>query len=124
VVIWLLFPFWYFVPRKIWQPCFRRKPKYFDVEFCQITPRPSFIDLLVFIQNQGCEMVYFQTKNTNLGKFWRALEWKMLVCFMNIWNILRTLGIFYDLYISTFCFHLVCFSPFWYTVARKIWQPW
>jgi hypothetical protein len=24
-------------------------------------------------------MVYFQTKNPNLGKFWRALEWKMLV---------------------------------------------
>jgi hypothetical protein len=28
---------------------------------------------------QGCNMVYFQTKNPNLGKFWRALEWKMLV---------------------------------------------
>jgi hypothetical protein len=24
-------------------------------------------------------MVYFQTKNPNLGKFWRAFEWKMLV---------------------------------------------
>jgi hypothetical protein len=23
-------------------------------------------------------MVYFQTKNPNLGKFWRALEWKIL----------------------------------------------
>jgi hypothetical protein len=22
---------------------------------------------------------YFQTKNTNLGKFWRVLHWKMLV---------------------------------------------
>jgi hypothetical protein len=28
---------------------------------------------------QGCQMVYFQTKNPNLGKFWRALIWKMLV---------------------------------------------
>jgi hypothetical protein len=27
---------------------------------------------------QGCQMEYFQTKNSNLGKFWRALEWKML----------------------------------------------
>jgi hypothetical protein len=25
---------------------------------------------------QGCQMVYFQTKNPNLGKFWRALECK------------------------------------------------
>jgi uncharacterized protein (DUF779 family) len=26
---------------------------------------------------QGCQMVCFPTKNTNLGKFWRALDWKM-----------------------------------------------
>jgi hypothetical protein len=32
--------------------------------------------------NQGCQMVYFQAKNSNLGKIWRALEWK-------------TFGIFY-----------------------------
>jgi hypothetical protein len=25
-------------------------------------------------------MVYFQTKNSNVGKFWRDLELKMLVC--------------------------------------------
>jgi hypothetical protein len=38
-------------------------------------------------------MVHFQTKNPNLGKFWRALEWKMLVYFMTMWTILRTFGI-------------------------------
>jgi hypothetical protein len=27
-------------------------------------------------QSQGCQMVYFQTKNPDLGKFWRALELK------------------------------------------------
>jgi hypothetical protein len=27
--------------------------------------------------NQGCQMVYFQTKNPNLGKICSALEWKM-----------------------------------------------
>jgi hypothetical protein len=32
-------------------------------------------------------MVYFQTKYPNLGIFWRALECKMLVYFMTIWNI-------------------------------------
>jgi hypothetical protein len=28
---------------------------------------------------QGCQMAYFQTKNQNLGNFWRALQWEMLV---------------------------------------------
>jgi hypothetical protein len=32
----------------------------------------------------GCKMVCFQTKNPNLGKFWRALQWKILVYFMTI----------------------------------------
>jgi hypothetical protein len=57
---------------------------------------------------QGCQMVLFQTKNPNLGKFWRALEWKMLV-FMIIWNIL---------------WPLVYFSHFGIFGPRKIWQPW
>jgi preprotein translocase subunit SecY len=39
-------------------------------------------------------MVSFQTKNPNLGKFWRALDWKMLIYFMAIWNIIHTFGIF------------------------------
>jgi hypothetical protein len=30
---------------------------------------------------QGCQMVYFHTKNTYLGKFWSALEWKSVVFF-------------------------------------------
>jgi hypothetical protein len=34
---------------------------------------------------QGCQMVYFKTKNLNLGIFWRALEWKMLVYFTTDW---------------------------------------
>jgi hypothetical protein len=29
--------------------------------------------------HQGCQMVCFQTKNPNLGKFWRVLQWKILV---------------------------------------------
>jgi uncharacterized membrane protein len=33
---------------------------------------------------------YFQTKNPHLGKFSRALDWKLLVNFMAIWNILWT----------------------------------
>jgi hypothetical protein len=68
-------------------------------------------------------MVYFQTKNPNLGNFWRVLQWKMVVYFMSIWstyytaigNILWLFGIL--------CDHLVYFSPFWRVVPRKIWQP-
>jgi hypothetical protein len=55
---------------------------------------------------QGCQMVYFQTKNPDLGKFKRTLDWKMLIYFMVIWNILETFGIFYD--------HLVHFLLIWY----------
>jgi hypothetical protein len=38
---------------------------------------------------QGCQMVCFQTKNPNFGKFWRVLQWKILVYFMTIWSILE-----------------------------------
>jgi hypothetical protein len=41
-------------------------------------------------ENQGCQMVCFQTKNQNLGKFWRVSQWKMLVYFMDTWSILRS----------------------------------
>jgi hypothetical protein len=39
-------------------------------------------------------MVCFQTKNTNLGKFWRALDW----------NILWRLGKFYDFLVIWYIF--------------------
>jgi hypothetical protein len=50
-------------------------------------------------------MVFFQTKNPSLGKFWSALDWIMLKRFMASWNILRTSGVFYD--------HLVHFAIIW-----------
>jgi hypothetical protein len=56
-------------------------------------------------------MVSFQTKYPTLGKFWRALDWKMLIYFMTIWNILQTLGIFYD-YLVHFVFIWYIFSGF------------
>jgi hypothetical protein len=33
---------------------------------------------------QGCQILYLQTKNPNLGKFWRESDWKMLIYFMSI----------------------------------------
>jgi hypothetical protein len=44
---------------------------------------------------QGCQMVYFQTKNWNFGKVLRVWQWKMLVYFMDLWSILRPFHIFY-----------------------------
>jgi hypothetical protein len=35
-------------------------------------------------------MVCFQTNNPNLGKFWRAREWKILAYVTVIWNITYT----------------------------------
>jgi hypothetical protein len=68
-------------------------------------------------------MVYFLTKNPNLGKFCRALDWKVLIYFMAIWNILQTFGIIYDPLVH-FAFNLYIFSArSWYYARRKIWQP-
>jgi hypothetical protein len=58
--------------------------------YCQYE---SLTFLLPYI-HQGCQVVYFHTKNPNLGKFWRVLQWKMLEYFMAVWNILRPFGIF------------------------------
>jgi hypothetical protein len=62
------------------------------------------------LEEQGCQMVCFQTKNPNLGKFWRVLPWEILVYFMTIWSILQPLEIFYG--------HLVYFGVIWYIVPR------
>jgi hypothetical protein len=50
-------------------------------------------------------MAYFQTKNPNLAKFWKVLQWKMYVYFMSIWSILCPFGLFYV--------HLVYFMSIW-----------
>jgi hypothetical protein len=51
-------------------------------------------------------MVCFRTKNLNLGKFWRVLQWKMLAYCIDIWSILQSFGIFYG--------HWVYFVVIWY----------
>jgi hypothetical protein len=69
-------------------------------------------------ESRVARWVCFQTKNPTLGKFWRVLQWKMLVYFMDTWSILRPFVIFYGHLVS---WHI--FFPFWYFVPRKIWQP-
>jgi hypothetical protein len=66
-------------------------------------------------------MAYFQTKNPNLGKFWRVLEWKIVIFSVVIWNILLPCGIFLLINVK-FCGYLVYYYQFWYVLPRKIWQ--
>jgi hypothetical protein len=61
-------------------------------------------------RGRGCQMVCFPTKNPNLGKFWRALQLKMLVYFMDIRSILRSFGKFYG--------RLVYFVVIWYMFSH------
>jgi hypothetical protein len=70
-------------------------------------------------KEQGCQMAYFLTKYTNLGKFSGALHWKMLVnfyChlvyFVAIWYILRP-----------FVISMVIFSRFGILYKEKSGNP-
>jgi hypothetical protein len=58
-----------------------------------------------------------------LGKIWRALEWKMLECFVVLWNILRLCSTLYDHLVIYVVVIWYIFSPIWYIVSIKIWQP-
>jgi hypothetical protein len=67
----------------------------------------------------------FQTKNFNSSKFWRVLQWKILVYFMAILSILLPFGKrTYNVAILHILWLFGVFFPFWYVVPRKIWQPW
>jgi hypothetical protein len=68
---------------------------------CSIKPLVTILSLKqsrkLFCSKQGCQMVYFKTKNPTLGTFSRAWwEWKMLVHFKAIWFDLWPLGIIYS----------------------------
>jgi hypothetical protein len=91
--------------------------------------RPGILQIGLFLilerhltTAQGCQMVCFQTKNPNLGKFCRALDWQMLIYFMAIRNILWRLDIFYD-HLETFCIHLVHFSGYGIMYQEKSGNP-
>jgi hypothetical protein len=92
--------------------CFQKLKKTFDefvsmccpviVGFGPMAFRSSVPDMLSWhearhlrgLLNQGCQMLYFQTENPTLGKFWKAMKWKIFVYFTDIWSILRSFGIF------------------------------
>jgi hypothetical protein len=75
----------------------------FVICFCCRKRKPPATQLIVFIScqyfcshaRQGCQMVLFLTKHPKLGKFWRVLQWTMLVYVTAIWYILWPFGLFY-----------------------------
>jgi hypothetical protein len=46
--------------------------------------RYVFVRRSATIERQGCQMVFFQAKNPIFCEFWRDLQWKMLVYFVEI----------------------------------------
>jgi hypothetical protein len=75
---------------KLWNPAYRYK--------CFSIPLPHIRTRKKWNKHgdvQGCQMVCFQTKNPKLGKFWRVLQLKMLLYFMDTWSILRFYVILY-----------------------------
>jgi hypothetical protein len=63
------------------------------------------------------------SKNLNLGKFWRALEWKRLVNSVAIWYILQPCGIciYGHLVIKWQLVYFHHFLAMWYIPIMAIW---
>jgi hypothetical protein len=57
-------------------------------------------------------MVYFQTKNPNVGKFWEGLSME---------DVLWPFGTFYGNVVYFVAIWYIFL--FWYVVPRSIWQP-
>jgi hypothetical protein len=88
------------------------------------------IDLVVEIGENQCDAVLFwknvlaselpdgihifKTKNPNFGKFWRVLQWNMLVYFTAIWSILRPFGQFY----GHLVYYMAIFVVLWYNFSH------
>jgi hypothetical protein len=68
-------------------------------------------------------MAYFQTKNPNLGTFWRVLQWEMRVYFMTVWSILRPFGIFVAVWCILWLFGTYIFSRFGKLYQEKSGNP-
>jgi hypothetical protein len=69
-------------------------------------------------------MAYFQTKNPNLGKFWRHLQqWKVLVYFTAVSFFYGHLLYIFFWRFGTFYGYLVYFSPFLYFLQEKSGNP-
>jgi hypothetical protein len=83
----------------------------------------SSLSLLILVLKAGLPDGFFSNQIPNVGKFWRALVWKMLIYFMAFWNILQTFWMFYD-HLVHFVSTGYIFSGFGILCQEKIWQPW
>jgi hypothetical protein len=111
----IFFPFWYFVPRKIWQPCSKRSGQSFvEVESTQLSMDIAFL-------RQGCQMVsVFANQISLFGYILEGLGIENVgifcghrVYFTAIWYILLPFGIFYS--------HVVHFMAILYNYFLIIW---
>jgi hypothetical protein len=91
----------------------------------QNLPRSTYFLISAFMYAaQGCQMVHFQTKNSNLGKFWSVLQ-----CIKGVGKVYGhseylTLISYFLWWFGILCGYFGTLFPFWYVVQRKIWQPW
>jgi hypothetical protein len=85
---------------------------------------------LLFAQTRVARWFIFNQKIPILVNFGGSyIDWKMLLYFMAIFNILQTFGICYDNLVHfVFIWYILCsFGTcfmFWYNTPRKIWQHW
>jgi hypothetical protein len=73
---------WFLTSAYIWELIKTDHPKHYYPGFTDNSRMMRHLlicrlHITYFIFVQGCQMVSFQTKNPNLGKFWRAWDWKM-----------------------------------------------
>jgi hypothetical protein len=57
----------------------KKLKKYYKTLYCTCIPMYVISDRRDLLGIRVARLVYFQTKNQNFGKFWRALDCKMLI---------------------------------------------
>jgi hypothetical protein len=92
--------------------CCVKKQSRFSTINPSLSPAPGRTACSVPLAYPGCQIVYFQTKIPNLGKFCKVLKWKMLVWFVAIWYILWPFGVFYGIWYILWPFGV--FYGIWY----------
>jgi hypothetical protein len=71
---------------------------------------------------QGCQMVFFSDQKSRFGYMLEDPVMKNVVIYSDHLEYFTTIG--YILWaFGNFINHLVYFSPLWYIVPIKIWQP-
>jgi hypothetical protein len=75
------------------------------------------------VRARAARWFVFKPKLQILGKFWRVLQWKVLVYFMDTWSILRSFVIFYGHLVHLARGNLVYFFPVLVFCTKKSGNP-